>query len=113
VCVRVSVGRGVLRKPSPCEGREETALRPRGGAAAVAPLPPALVRTELPLLRCGVARGHRAPRTPPGRKEPASRALQTRLLTANFKDRRKSYKVSLFKCLIYKLDCYTINQKVN
>lgn len=84
-----------------------------GGAAAVAPLPPALVRTELPLLRCGVARGHRAPRTPPGRREPASRALQTRLLTANFKDRRKSYKVSLFKCLIYKLDCYTINQKVN
>lgn len=39
--------------------------------------------------------------------------LQNCILITNFKDRRKSYKVSLFKCLIYKLDCYTINQKVN
>jgi len=35
------------------------------------------------------------------------------VLIEGFRGRRKSYKVSLFKCLIHKLDCYTIHQKVN
>lgn len=105
--------RGCCADPRPARG-ERTPRRARGGCRCPGPAAPR-VREDggPPLQRCGIARGYRTPRTPPGLREPASRALQTRLLTANFKDRRKSYKVSLLKCLIYKLDCYTINQKVN
>lgn len=71
----VSVGRGVLRKPSPCEGREETALCPRGGCRCRGPTAPGAREDGAPvtaLRRRPGAPSSADPSRPQGAREPGA-----------------------------------------